>query len=350
MSLIDIQRADGAAFATFDGQELPVRFAAVADEWSAVRRGSGLLDAGFRRFWRLIGADRVSFLQGMVSNDVAILNPGEGTYAAFLTQQGRVVSDLRIYVTADAVWLDVPVSRMMAVREGLERFIIADDVEFAEPAPVPLVVVEGPHAPRTLLSIIGDSLEGLAPYAHREVIFDGTPVSVIVASHTGERGFLIVGDPAIGGRLWERCRAAGAAPVGMEALDILRVEAGIPWCGRDMDESVLISEVGLEAAISFRKGCYLGQEVVERVAARGQVQRKLVGLLCEGSTVPPAGTKLLRDAAEVGWITSAVHSPWKQAAIALGYARRESWAPGSELSIAGGSSAHVVELPFYRRE
>jgi folate-binding protein YgfZ len=177
-------------------------------------------------------------------------------------------------------------------------------------------------------------------------------VRVAAVTHTGENGYLLFGHPAMASALWEHCRAAGAEPVGMEALNVLRVEAGIPWYGPDFDDSILISEAGLEAAISYRKGCYLGQEVVERVTARGHVQRKLMGLRCEGDIVPPPQAKLLHADKEVGWITSAVHSPACQSIIALGYVRSECWEAGPELQIApaaGIATAHVVALPFYAR-
>ena len=346
-----LERASGAVFTLSTDRALPARFSTVESEWTAVRQRCGLLDAGFRGLLRLTGTDRVTFLQGMVSNDVARLKDGEGTYAALLTQQGKVVSDLRVYVLADEVWLDVPAAQAAAVRESLERFIIADDVEFVSDANwAPLVAIEGPQADRVLVGVTGESVAGTPPYAHRAGTFDGAVVRVVATTHTGERGYLLLGDPATGARLWERCRAAGAEPVGMEALDVLRVEAGIPWHGRDFDDSTLIGEVGLETAISYQKGCYLGQEVVERVAARGQVHRKLVGLVCEGSSVPPHGTKLMRDGKEVGWITSAVQSPAREAVIALGYTRRECWDVGSEMhaTVADGMiTAHIVALPFY---
>jgi len=160
------------------------------------------------------------------------------------------------------------------------------------------------------------------------------------------------GHSALHAALWERCRAAGAEPVEMETLDVLRLEAGIPWYGRDMDDTTLIGEVGLETAISYQKGCYLGQEVVERVSARGQVQRKLVGLLCEGQALPPHGAKLMHEATEVGWITSAAWSPARAAVIGLGYTRRDYWAAGTELQAAlaeGTTTARVEPLPFYTR-
>lgn len=345
-----LEKASGAVFVPSTDGALPARFTTVQEEWTAVRRRCGLLDAGFRALLRLTGGDRVTFLQGMVSNDVARLKDGEGTYAALLTQQGKLVSDLRVYILPEELWLDVPAARAAAVRENLERYIIADDVEFAESSATPLVAIEGPQADRVLLAVSGESVAGLPAFTHRELTFDGATIRAAATTHTGERGYLLFGDAAAGSRLWQHCRAAGAEPVGMEALDVLRVEAGIPWHGRDFDDDTLISEVGLETAISYKKGCYLGQEVVERVAARGQVHRKLVGLLCDGQHVPPADTKLMRDGKEVGWITSAVWSPARETVIALGYARRECWDVGTEAQVAlanGTVAARVVALPFY---
>jgi folate-binding protein YgfZ len=345
-----VERASGAAFARFADSELPARFGDLQNEWTAVRQHCGLLDARFRSLLRLTGGDRITFLQGMVSNDVARLHDGEGTYAALLTQQGKVVSDLRVYLLADEAWLDVPAARAQAVRESLERYIIADDVEFvSDDAWMPLIAVEGPEAAKVVHAATGESVDQWSPFAHRELRFEGMRIRLVAASHSGERGYLAFGDPAISTILWQRCRTAGAQPVGMEALDVLRVETGIPWYGRDMDDSTLISEVGLESAISYTKGCYLGQEVVERVAARGQVHRKLVGLVCDGSAAPPAGATLVRDGKEVGAIASAVWSPARQAVIALGYVRRECWDAGCEMEIVlpdGTVTARVVALPF----
>jgi len=346
-----LEKASGAVFAPFTDRVLPARFATLLDEWAAVRQRCGLLDAGFRGLLRLSGSDRSTFLQGMISNDVARLKEGAGTYAALLTQQGKIVSDLRAYVLPDELWIDVPAACTTAVRANLERYIIADDVEFnPDESWAPLIAVEGPQADRVLVAVLGESVTDLQPFAHRELTFDGATIRAVAATHTGERGYLLYGERAAGARLWERCRTAGAEPVGMEALNVLRVEAGIPWHGRDFDDSTLISEVGLETAISYKKGCYLGQEVVERVAARGQVHHKLVGLVCDRQHAPPPETKLLRDGKEVGWITSAVWSPARQTVIALGYARRACWDEGAEMHIGAaenGGVARVVALPFY---
>ena len=346
-----VERAAGATFARFAERELPACFRGVDSEWAAVRHGCGLLDARFRGLLRLTGADRTAFAQGMLSNDVARLRDGAGTYAALLTQPGKIVSDLRVYALADMLWLDVPAHRREAVRDGLEHHIVADDVELAvDEAWSPLVALEGPDAVRTLHALSGEAVDDLEPFAHREIRIQEHQARVAAVSHTGESGYLLFGAVEIGAALWERCREAGATAVGMCALDVLRLEAGIPWYGCDMDESFLISEVGLETAISYKKGCYLGQEVVERVASRGQVQRKLIGLLCEGRTAPPRDAKLIREGEEVGWITSAVWSPARKSVIALGYARRGCWDPGSEVAVGEMQvAARIVPLPFYVR-
>lgn len=348
-----LQRSAGAVFVTFAGQELPARFTSLEREWAAVRQRCGLLDARFRGLLRLSGTDRTTFVQGMVTNDVAGLKNGEGTYAALLTIQGRLASDMRVYTLAEEIWMDVPAQRLAAVREKLEHHIVADDVEFITDTDLwaPLVALEGPEAFGILATVVGAGMQSLRPFAHHECSFDGSSLRIAAVSHAGEVGYLLFGPPASARGLWVACRDAGAEPVGMEALDLLRLEAGIPWYDRDMDESTLISEVGLETAISFRKGCYLGQEVVERVAARGQVQRKLVGLACDSPLPPPADSPLSHDGKEAGFVTSALWSPARQTVIALGYVRQEYWDPGCELQVAlpsGTATARVVELPFYR--
>ena len=347
-----LERDLGAEFGRCADVELPARFSDLQREWSAVRQRCGLLDARFRGLLRITGSDRTTFLQGMVTNDVVKLQSGQGTYAALLDIQGKVVSDLRVYVLAEELWLDLPAARANTVRQVFERHIIADDVEFVGNERTALVVLEGPQAARMAMRVFGESVEDLPPLAHREMRLDGDCVRLAAVTHTGESGYVVFGGPATAARLWQRCQAAGAEPVGMEALDVLRLEAGIPWYGHEMDESMLISEAGLEAAISYHKGCYLGQEVVERIAARGQVHRKLVGLVCEGQIVSPPNSKLVCDGKEAGWITSAPWSPARASIIALGYLQREYWDAGGEMSVTlpqGSTPARVTPLPFYVR-
>lgn len=347
-----VEIAAGAVVVETPSGRLPARFGSGDTEWAAVRQRCGLLDARFRGVLRVTGADRETFLQGMLTNDVVGLAEGSGLYAAVLTIQGRIVSDLRVFKLADELWLEAPAARIDVVRATLDHYIIADDVELL-PADTwaPLVAIEGPDAGRIAQEVLGVPVTTLEPFGHQACTVDGARLRVAAVTHSGEHGYLVFGSPAVASELWERCGAAGAEPVGMDALDVLRIEAGIPWYGRDMDEELLVSEVGIESAISYRKGCYLGQEVVERVAARGQVQRKLVGLTCAGDGVPAVPVNVRRDGRDVGWITSAAWSPARREIVALAYLRRDWWDPGTAVEIATPEPlpAVVVALPFYAR-
>lgn len=337
----------GATFDRFFDVELPAHYGDVAAEWSAVRRGCGVIDAAWRGLLRATGSDRADFLQGMLTNQIKTLTSGHGVRAAHLTAQGRVVADMRVLVLEDEIWLDLPVQRRTLLRETLDRYLVADDVELiADETPAPLLSLEGPRSHEVAAAVFGFPKEETAPLAHIERTLEGHTFRVVNASNTGAPGVLIFGAVDAAAPLWRACRQAGAVPVGMQALEVLRVEAGIPWCDRDMDESTLAPEVGLDDAISFTKGCYIGQEVVERVAARGQVQRKLVGIEIDGDRLPPPGAKLVRDGDEVGAVTSAVLSPAKHGVIALAFVRRSAWDAGTSVEVEGAGGARVVPLPF----
>ncbi len=341
----------GAAFANRFGCILPARFDGVEREWRAAREGCAVFDASLRGFVGATGADRVSFLQGMLSNDVKALRPGHGMHAAVLNEAGKIVSDLRVYADADRLILDTPVWRADAVLAALHRFLVADEVELARMADeVPLVGLEGPFARAILTEVLGSTDVADTPLVHQRAAFQGRPLRVVAVSEIEGSGYLLCGDPADAPGLFDACCEAGAVPLGMEALNILRVEAGVPWSGVDMDERVLALEIGLERALSFSKGCYLGQEVVERVSARGHVNRRLAGLLIEGSQVPEAGTALRVGHEEVGYITSAVRSIALERVIALGIVHRKHLGLGSRMTLTTGGgmsvAATVTGLPF----
>lgn len=327
----------------FQGVDLPVRFSSLEQECHYVRDGAGVFDGSLRTWIRMRGDDRVDFLQGMVTNDVKALKEGQSVYAALLTQQGKVVSDLRVHAAADHFLLDLPAQAAAAAQAALEKLIVADDVEMEVDEAV-LLGVEGPACGAMLAHAFpGVGIDRLA-----DIDLGGIAARLAPASHAGETGVLIAVAASDAAATWKRLREAGAEPVGFEALDVLRVEAGIPWVGVDMDGEMLAMEADLEAAISFKKGCYLGQEVVERIAARGHVNRKRTGLVLRGDPVEPRTTLLAGDK-EVGWVTSCVRSPRLGKTIGMGYVRREHLEPGSVLSVEGGGAALVASLPFYKR-
>jgi folate-binding protein YgfZ len=339
--------ARGAAHAEDRGVLLPLRFGSdAAAEYAALREGAALVDLGFRTVVTARGADRVVFLQGMLTNDVAGLAPGGGCPALLLTIQGRVTADVRVAAVEDALLLDVDVRARGALVEALEKLIIADDVELAEPAePLALIGLDGPLAERLLA---GTPAAALQPYAHVVAEVAGVRLRAQRASEVRGPGFVLHVPAARAAVLWDALVAAGARPCGMEALEGRRVERGVPRIGVDMDGATLALEVPVEDAISATKGCYLGQEVVARGTARGHVNRRLVGLRIEGPA-PPAGAPLVRDGREVGRITSVARAFGAGGVAALGFVRREHWEPGTELLVRHGHAAtlaHVQSLPL----
>lgn len=341
----------GAVFGAGSMLAVPLHFGDPLAEWRAVRTRTGILDAGFRQLWSVVGTDRISFLQGMLTADVARVQPGRGVYAAAVTVQGRIVSDARVYVAEERVWLDVPASHALDLKRHLEQYIVADDVEFEAPPSreQPLFVLEGRQAHTTAAAVFGHEVPRDELYRHVEVPFRQHKLRVVLVTHTGEMGYLLMGPPALAAEVWTEAIRAGATPVGWEALEVLRIEAGIPRVGQDMDRSTLIAEVGIEAAVSFGKGCYLGQEVVERVTARGQVQRRRVGFMCAGGERPPTGAKVYAGEREVGRVSSAVHSPALERIVGFAYVRREFWNVGQPLEVrweSGAARIEVAHVPF----
>jgi folate-binding protein YgfZ len=345
-----ILRDRGAVLEPFQGVVLPSCFGDIGREWRAAREGGAVFAAGFRSHLIASGEDRAVFLQGMLSNDVKALGPGQGVYAALLDQQGKIVSDLRVYAEADRLRLDIVSWRCAAVREALERFIVADDVELATPDDeMPLLGIEGPFAHAIAAEALGLGDLPRTPYAHARTTFESAPVLAVTVSEVDGSGVLVCGPPRCAGPLFDACIEAGARPLGMQALDVLRVEAGVPWAGIDMDETVLMMETGRESALSFTKGCYLGQEVVERIAARGHVNRHLMGLLIDGATVPVPRDRLVADGRAVGYVTSAVRSQWLERPIALAMVQRTHTTPGARVEVKSGGTgirATVSALPF----
>lgn len=339
-------RARGAVLEAFHDVSLPVHFGDVGREWRAASGGAGVFVAAFRTLIAATGEDRVSFLQGMVSNDVKALATGQGVYAAFLTQQGKVVSDLRVYALADRLLLDVVAWRRTALQEGLERYLVADDVELVPSPAEALLGLEGPLASAVAGEAIGLTALPTARYSHVRAEFAGAEVLVVNSSEIDRSGILVCGPPQVSAALFDTLVEAGAQPMGMQALNVLRVESGVPWAGIDMDDGTLIMETGRETAISFSKGCYLGQEVVERVAARGHVNRQLVGVTFDGDAPPLPGARLLADGNEVGYVTSAVRSEALARPIGLAMVHRKHAAPGARMGLETGSGGTVTTLPF----
>lgn len=355
-SLHEIHRVLGASFAEYRDWELPERFGDPLAEYQAAQGRVGISDLSFRGKLLLVGPDRVRFLQGMVTNDVKKLKEGEGCYAALLTPHGKILADLAIYTLPEAFLMDVDAVRREILRDTLSKYLITDDALVQDVTEAyGLLWLQGPKAPALLAETLGEPLPR-EEYHHVERSLDGISVRLIRKTwNTGEEGYALAIPWDRVTKLWEvlwnRGQAFGLRPVGMTALEILRVEAGVPHYGIDMDENTLALEALPEKAISYTKGCYIGQESVARITYRGHVNKKLVGLKLEGEVVPRPGEKLFAGDKEIGRITSAVFSPSLSCPIALGYVRREHADPGARFTVVAGDAsveAEVVPLPFYK--
>ncbi len=344
--------AAGARFTTHEGCLVPELFTSLSRECAAVRQAAGVVDWSARGFLTATGADHADFLHRMLSNEVKQLEQGQGNYSTLLTAQGHLVADLNLWRMEDHILLETHWTTKDVLRETLERYVIADDVVLTDQSDaLTALLVEGPAAGSLLEAAGAQTLPG-KEFNHTWVRFrDGTPVHVANLSQTGGPGYELIFVTEVAQNVWEALAAArhqsAWEPVGIAALNVLRTEAGIPWHGAELKSTTLPPEAGLEArAISYTKGCYLGQEIIERIRSRGHVNRKLTGLLIDGDAVPTAGSKLVVARKEIGEITTAVHSPTLGRVIALGYVRREQLAPKTRLEIASGGTAEVTALPF----
>jgi folate-binding protein YgfZ len=343
----------GARWTTRDASRLAADFGDVAAECRAVRESVGVLERNDRACLTAAGPDAARFLNAMVTNDVKSLAAGQGCYATQLTAQGHIVADFTVLAMGDHFLLETGWPLKNRLQQMLERYLIADDVTLEDrSAQLAVVAVEGPASAKLLRAAGAATLPG-AERNHTWAKFGETPALVVRLSETGEEGYRMIFVVEYAQNLWDALVAAQKAvpwrPVGYTALNILRTEAGVPWYGAELDERTLPPEAGLEArAISYNKGCYLGQEIIERIRSRGHVNRRLVGLTLETDRLPEPGAKLTRDGKEVGALTTAVDSPVLGKRLALGYVRREFAEPSTRLLLETGAAV-VANLPFYRR-
>jgi folate-binding protein YgfZ len=314
--------------------------------------GAGLFTLGARGLVEVRGGDRVRWLNGMLTNDVAAAaarGAGAGCYALLLTREGRVVADFHVLVRDDSLWLETDAGAVETALERLAKYVIADDVTLADRSSAfDRLAVEGPGAERVLAELLGAAVPPPADGC-ADLAIAGTPGVVAAFAFAGGPGFQLFVPGGRGGEMGAALLGVGArhglVASSEEVLERLRVEAGVPRFGRELDESVLPDEARLERAVSTTKGCYTGQEVVARMRSRGRVSHLLVGLRCAAPSLPALRTPVQDpEGKRVGEVTSAVLSP-RFGAIALAFVRRPWDAPGTRLRVAD-ASVEVASLPF----
>lgn len=314
------------------------------DQYAAAHRAAVIHTASSRGAIALTGGDRRSFLHGLVTNDVATLEKGRGAYAAYLTPQGRMISDMRVVETGDRMLLGVEASVAASLAERLDKLIFSEDAQVQDlSGELEELGVHGPLA----ADIIGRATDVRVGHLDRQYDNIATPSMTIVRDDAlGVPGFALYVSRVESERLREKLVFAGAITADDDTLESLRIEAGRPRFGVDMSTDTIPLEAGIEdRAISFTKGCYVGQEVIIRVVHRGhgRVARRLVRLILPGGAVPSRGDSILAAEQQVGEITSAAESPKAGAPIALGYVHRDYAAAGTELAVNGSKA--VVDQP-----
>lgn len=388
--LAEQHRAAGADLASYFGVRLPTQFGDFSGEYRLAREHAALIDTNFRSIFSLSGTDRVRYLNAVLTSNVRDLAPGQGTIGLLLNPQGHILAELETFALEDRLLAFGHAFSRETAFAILEKFIIMDDVTLAdETAESATLAIEGPAAPQIVRELTGVDLAALALYSHAAANINTAsgpiPCRVIRHSLFGAPGaeFLTRRETLV--PVWNALSAAvrahGGGPIGYRALNALRLEAGVPWFGTDFDEHQIPQEAALDQThISYTKGCYTGQEIVERVRSRGHVNRRRTGLAFS-RTEPPASGAILTAASapasesspasddlrglsakpsqagrgrteggpapvvEAGQVTSAAVSPLAGKPIGMGYLRREHSQPGSKLQ-CDGAPAEVIELPL----
>jgi folate-binding protein YgfZ len=320
--------------------------------YQAVREnGAGVIDLSARGRIRVEGSEAVMFLNGLITNDMKTLERHHWMPAAFPNVQGRLIAAVRVIRLADRdeksprFLLDTETATHAAVLKTIERFTLAGDFKVTDiTAATAMFSVQGSKAMDVVQQLSGDTVP------RDGVVETESNLIALRASHTGEDGFDLVVDAEQADSLIKKLSASGAILVSPEAVETLRIEAGVGSFGKDMDETNVITEANLDDAVSFTKGCYIGQEIIARIKYRGHVAKKLTGLTFANDEAAAAGDVVKStEGKEIGRITSTTFSPVLNRTIALGYVRYEHLATGTEVVVGeNGVKASVTELPFVR--
>ena len=361
MSTRSVASQPGPTIGDVGGRSVVLAYGSVSAEYEALHTRAAVFDRSHRGRIRVKGPRAAEMVTGLVTNDVSSLTPGQGCYAAALTAKGKIVADVRVFVEEDGILVDAPPRAAAAWAAMVKKFVnprVAPHVdESTSLRDFGVFGATARHVVSELTGVPAPALTAMAPYAHMSVEVDGAPTRVVRVPDLEMEGFELMVPADAFTLLWTRAVASGAAPAGLEAWDIARVEAGRPEWGVDMDDNTIPQEANFDAlhAISYTKGCYVGQETVARVHFRGHVNKHLRGVRAAGVEPIHSGATLHDESGtQVGDVRSAVRSP-RLGAIGLAMIRREV-EPGAPLiarSAGEGEGAEPVDrrvdvaaLPF----
>src|SRR5437868_1483350 len=325
---------------------LPVDFGDVRAEFHSLIVTCGVYDLSSRARISISGRDRVRWLNGMITNNIRDLASGRGVYAFLLNPQGHILGDLYAYNRDESLLIDTDQSQLEKILAVLRKYIIMDKVELANISDKLIAIgIAGPKARETLRAA-GLEIPTLEPLQLVELVWNQIGLTLVRDDNEFVESFELLLAPENVDQIYPALVKAGAKPVGTAALELLRIAAGKPRYGVDIRERDLPQETEQQTALNFSKGCYIGQEIVERIRSRGNVHRKFIGFEVNGQ-LPAPGSKVRVDGKDVGEITSAASLPLPdgERRLALGYIRREFATPGM-LMEAGGSQITIATLPF----
>ena len=323
-------------------------------EYTAVRDGgAGVIDLSARGRLLVSGSEAVMFLNGLITNDMKTLAVNSWMPAVFPNVQGRLLAAVRIIHREDGFLIDTESTTLETVAKLLERFTLAGDFRVTnQTGETAMLSVQGPNAEKVVRVVLGEAANVGRQQVVTAQLDGGSKVTIIRATHTAEDGFDLFISTNESRSLHEALTKAGAQPVGPDALETLRIEAGIPRYGIDMDETNVVTETNLDDAVSFTKGCYIGQEIIARIKYRGHVAKKLTGLVFQTQVALEGGAKILSsDGKEIGRVTSLTFSPRLKRTIALGYVKYDYLQSGTPVKVVSPEQecpAAVAELPFIR--
>ncbi len=340
----------------FNDQSLPKHYGHPIEEYEAVRESVGLIDLSFRDKLKITGKDQCTFLQGMITNDIVGCKVGEGVYAAILTVKGKMLCDMKIYKNDNHLFLDLEPGLGEKVTEILMRHKFMAEIEIENIADTfSLFSLHGPKAKGLIEEVLNMTIPDLSEYAHLTHEKDGAEVFIVRANRTGEEGYDIYIPSTNAQSYWDSFTQEGKAHqlkvFGLDAMEILRIEAGIPIYGVDMTEETNPFEARLDHALHFNKGCYVGQETIARMKWQGHANWFLMGYELEGEDCPATGDPMFNKDKKVGTISSSIYSPILKKVIAMGRLRKECKEPGTRLTLETNGDKKpitVVEPPFYR--
>jgi len=328
------------------------------DDYGAVRNGgAGLSNLSSRGRIKVSGSEAVMFLNGLITNDMKTLGANTWMLAAFPNVQGRLIAVVRVARLEDEAsspqfLLDTEEITHDRVLKAIERFTLAGDFKVVDvTSESSLLTIQGKRSAEIIQSVLEVDVTGLSSNGILNSTINGDPLTILHATHTGEDGFDLITSSPNASSLEARLIQAGARQIEAETLETLRIEAGVPKFAIDMDDTNVVSETNLDEAISFTKGCYIGQEIIARIKYRGHVAKKLTGLLFDTKAQVDVASPIKFAGKEAGRVTSVTYSPSLERSIALAYVRYERSEPGTRVSVVSGDreiEATVHELPFVR--